>query len=119
MDGTFTNNGTVTADSITAWIMNGNFTNNSTVSMVNASTIDVNNYNDGVGTFTNNAGSSISTAASPAWTVTGSLIVDGSSTFPNAASVAFDGNAVGDFIVNAPGVTFNVVDDQPFIGELR
>ena len=109
VDGTFTNNGTVTADSITAWTMNGNFTNNGAVSMANASTVDVNNYNDSDGTFINNAGSSFSTAASPTWTITGSLIADAASIFPNGASVTFDGSVAGNYSVDAPGVTFNVV----------
>ena len=109
VDGTFTNNGTITADSITAWTMNGNFTNNDTVSMASASTIDVNNYDSSSGTFTNSAGSSFTTAASPTWTITGSLVVDSGSTFTNGASVMFDGSVKGNFSVDAAGVTFDEV----------
>jgi hypothetical protein len=119
--GTFTNNGTITANSITSWEMNGSVENSGTISMTSCETIDLNFHrNAGTsnnGSFTNNGlGSSLSTADNPTMTVEGGLVVASGSTFPNNATVTFDGSYLGNTSVDAPSVTFALVTLNRLIG---
>jgi len=102
--GTFTNNGTITANSITGFTVKGEFINNGTASMTSMTTgIDIN------GNFTNNANSTWLTGVNPTMTVSGNFTVNSASVFPTNATVTFDGPANANTTIDASGVSFNQV----------
>ena len=108
--GNFTNNGTLTANTITTLTMNGSIVNSGTISLTSATTLDFNTYNYYIASYTGNSGSSLLTASSPTFNIEGSLVVASGATFPSNATVNFDGAyADGNTTVDAPGITFNLV----------
>ncbi|MFC1805306.1 beta strand repeat-containing protein, partial [Candidatus Omnitrophota bacterium] len=92
VDGTFTNSGTITSSNLTSWTMNGSFTNSATgsVDMSSCSSFDFNNYGDGPGDFTNSAGASFASAATPSFNALADVTVDSGSTFPALGTFTLD-----------------------------
>ena len=108
VDGNFTNSG-VLSGGVTAWTHNGSFINAGTTTLGSAAILRFQNWLNGAGSYVNNAGSTLTTAASPTVDVAGSFVVNGGSTFPADPTLNLDGTYANDTSVNAPGVTFNRV----------
>ncbi|MFC1675413.1 beta strand repeat-containing protein, partial [Candidatus Omnitrophota bacterium] len=106
VDGTFTNSGTITSSNLTSWTMGGSFTNadGGSVDMPSCSAFDFNNYGNSAGDFTNSAGSSLASAATPSFNALANVTVSSSSTFPALGTFTLDRTSSTQTL-NAPSLT--------------
>jgi len=104
--GTFINNGTITANSASAWAMNGSFTNSGTMNITGVSSFNFNISSGATGSFTNSSGATFNSGVTPSFNVAGSFTVSSSSTvFPAVLSgITFNGTS-GTQTLNAPNIT--------------
>src|SRR3989344_3096643 len=95
VEGIFTNAGTITADSLSSFVVSyvtvkpyGGFTNSGSISMTSATSFNFN------ASFTNSGTATFSTGASPTMSVAGSLTVANTSTFPTNVALTLDSSGI-------------------------